>query len=556
MKRCPECRRDYYDDTLLYCLDDGARLVDGPARSDEAVTAIVPDLTSEPETRIFEPQASSPATKGSRRTVIIGLTVMVVIGIVGYLYYGRSSTGQIRSIAVMPIENKSGDPEFEYLSDGLTDSIIGSLAQIPDLNVKARSSVIRYKGSDATAKDIGTELGVDAILNGRIVRRGPELNLHLELVDARTENSLWTQIYNQVISNLAVLQNGVARDVAEKLKLTLSGADKTRLERTYTQNAEANRLYLLGRYHWNKRTKNDLLKAIDLFQQALALDPNYPLPYAGLADVHHNLPGYDRTISSRESDLMARENALKALSLDETLAEAHVSLGVILQTRDYDFAGAEREFKRAIELDPTNAQAYTSYSVLLSGFGRHEEAVANIRRALELEPASLPMNRAYGLLLMFARRYDESEAQLKKTIDLDPNFVLAHYSIAGLYTLMGRHAEAAEAYARSREVAGDHDNARSIRASFASGGSEGFMRDLTNNKWPTSSSTTPEYILATNLAAIGEKDRALAALEKAHEDRNGFMIWINVDPRFDSVREDPRFQQLVRQVGLPLQTGL
>lgn len=543
MKRCPECRRDYYDETLMYCLDDGESLLNGPA-SDEPSTAILADLPSEAPTK---PQINTSRRSIDKRLLAAPLLLAILAfgGFLGYRYFTSGSSRQINSIAVMPFVNDSGNPEFDYLSDGMTDTLIGSLNQLPNLSVKARSSVFRYKGKETSAQKIGEELNVEAILNGRVVQRGQELTLYVELVDAETENSLWTHTYNKPALNLVALQTDVARDVADKLKLKLSGADERKLAKNYTENAEAYQLYLQGRYFWNKQTNKEVDKSIEYFQQAIVIDPNYALAYAGLADAYSlNVAG-----SNRERMSKAHEAALKAISLDNDLAEAHSSLGRILVAQDYDFAGAEREMRRAIELNPNYGTARHFLADLLSISGRHEEAFAENRRALELEPFSLVFNASYGSALISARRYDEAIAQLKKTIEMDTNFAPAHNRLSIVYEVTGKHAECVEERAKGMEINGYSEAAAFMRESYAEGGWNGLLRQMTGESRPTASTF---YSLAVLHTALGENDKAFAALNKSYENHEITLIqWLKNDPRLDPLRDDPRFQELLRKAGFP-----
>jgi tetratricopeptide (TPR) repeat protein len=373
--------------------------------------------------------------------------------------------------------------------------------------------------------------------------------LYLELVDAQTGNRIWGDQYNKKLTNLVSLQSEIARDVSSRLKTKLSGADVQRLTKNYTENTEAYQLYLKGRFYWNKRNKADIYRAIEHYSQAVSVDPNYALAYSGLADAYAILQGYDKSVSPLESHTKAREYALKALSLNDSLSEAHVSLGMIIHIVDFDFAEAEREFKRAIELDPKNASAYLNYAQLLIGLLRFDEAEANFRRALELEPVSQNINRNYGSFLMFARRYDESEKQLRKTVELDPIFQVGYFTLANTLQLQGRYAESVEAYAKAREVAGKPEEAAAMRASFKKGGWRGFVLDFSKYDWM--SDNRPKYIDATRLASIGENQRAVEALEDAFAERESFITLLKVDPRLDPLRDDPRFQELLRKVGFP-----
>ncbi|MEO7723110.1 MAG: adenylate/guanylate cyclase domain-containing protein, partial [Chthoniobacterales bacterium] len=330
-----------------------------------------------------------------------------------------------KSIAVLPFENASNHADTEYLSDGMTETLISSLSQLPKLNVKARASVFRYKGQGTSPAQIAKELNVQTILTGRVVQRGNELSLYIELVDVALDKVMWSQQYNRKQADLVTLQSEIARDVSQKLNTKLSGAEQQRLANNYTENAEAYKLYLKGRFYANKGTPQDIRKAIEYYQQAIAVDPNYAVPFAGLADGYTSLSSFEGA-SPHEAMPKAKEAALKALSLGDDLAEAHTSLGNIFSTYYYDFVGAEREFQRAIELNPQYARAHHGYGLLLTRLGRQEESFAQFRRGLEIEPLSSFINKNYGESLFFARRYEESVAQFKKTLELDANFAPAH----------------------------------------------------------------------------------------------------------------------------------
>jgi TolB-like protein/Tfp pilus assembly protein PilF len=473
--------------------------------------------------------------------------LLSALGVGGYwLFVGRSGK-QIDSIAVMPFVNESGNPEFEYVTDGVTEELITSLTRLSGLTVKPRSTIIRYKGQNADSKTLGKDLQVAAILNGSVAQRGDEVALHVELVDASTDRVLWSDNYRKPLSALATLQSEIARDISEQLRAKLSSVDQQKLARKYTDNAEAYQLYRKGRFHWNKNTKEDVRKSIEYYQQAITLDPNYALAYAGLADTYMNLPGYDRTVIQRETSAKAREYTLKALALDDSLSEAHVAMGRVLMYHDHDFGGAERELKKGIDLDPNNAFAFQTYGALLMYLSRRDEAEANYTRAIQLEPESPGIVRSYALSLVMSRRYDEAEAQLKKAVDLEPSRAVTYYSLCSLHLLRARYADAVEACARSREINGNPTAAADMRETFAKRGYKEFVRGLADDKWPAAGNIA--YIFATYLVILGDKDRALDKLEKAYEDREGFIPNINIDPRFDGLRDDPRFQELVKKVG-------
>jgi TolB-like protein/Tfp pilus assembly protein PilF len=576
MKRCPACKRIENDDTLVFCRADGtilisdsgsvsadagtARFGSSPVASEVETSVLLPQAadadinrSTGPTTVLDRPQTISRTRELSRpkRTKALAFTVAVfftaAIVFSAYFYFSGKNTAAIQSIAVLPFVNESGNADVEYLSDGMTESLISSLSQIPKLNVKARSSVFRYKGKDTNVQTIGKELNVEAILNGRVVQHGQDLILYVELVDAATENVLWKQTYNKTMTNLVALQNNIARDVADKLKVKLTGADEQKLTKKYTENPEAYQLYLKGRFYWNKRTPQDIQKSIEYFDQAITLDPNYALAHTGLADAYALLPVYSN-LPAGESLPKAREAALKALSLDDRLAEAHTALGDVLNYYDYDFAGAEREYKRAIELNPNYATAHQWYGELLTHLGRHEESLAEMRRALQIDPLSLIINRAYGESYLFARRYDEAIAQLRKTIELEPNFATAHDTLGSAYQIKGDYADGVAEFVKARELYGKPEIAALARESFARGGYQEFLRAMTGERRPAD---LQSHFVAKYLVMLGEKDKALAELNRSFEKREYYLVYLNVDPRFDLLRDDPRFAALVRRVGLP-----
>jgi tetratricopeptide (TPR) repeat protein len=388
---------------------------------------------------------------------------------------------------------------------------------------------------------------VQAILNGRVAQRDDQLILSLELVDANRENVIWSERYNRKQIDLVSLQTEIARDVSLRLKTKLSGADEQKLAKDYTQNTEAYQLYLKGRFYWNRRTVPDLQKSIDYFNRAIAIDPNYALAYAGLSNAYSNLAQNPGT--PPETLTKARDAALNAVSLDDNLAEAHAALAYVIEDA-CDFAGAEREFKRAIELNPNYATAHQWYGTLLSMLGRHEESFAELRRALDLDPFSLIINKNYGDSLYYARRYDEGMAQLKKTIELNPNFPFAHQDLSSAYHKTGKYAESVEEFARYQELIGEAQAAAQVRESYARNGWQGFLRLITSELQPVK--MTPDD-LAVYYAALGDKDKAFAQLDRAYDD--GHLLWLKVEPLYDSLRDDlrddRRFQELLRKVGFP-----
>jgi serine/threonine-protein kinase len=480
------------------------------------------------------------------------LAVIALAGLLGagvllaYYLVKRNTATAIDSIAVMPFVNASGNADVEYLSDGMTESLINSLSKLPNLTVKASSSVFRYKTKQVDPQTVGNELKVQAILNGRIVQQGQELILYLSLVETRTGNQLWGEQYNRKPGDLLSLQNDIGRDVATKLKTKLSGSEEAKVTRNYTQNTEAYQLYLQGRFFANKRTPETIKKAIEFYQQAIDKDPNYALGYAGLSDGYGQL-GYYANDPAPESLIKAREAALRALSLDNNLAEGHSALGFVLTTADFDYAGGEREYKRAIELDPNYEPSHHNLGVMLFRIGRQAEGMAELRRALELEPFSLVVNRLYGEILVYSRRYDEGLAQLKKTAEMDPSFTSTYSALATAYRLMGRHADSVESYAKLQELNKRPQAAALARASFAAGGWQGFLRDMTGRR-PEGFSPSMAAIF---FAQLGEKDKAFAELNKAVENREYTVRFLKIEPGFDPLRDDPRFKELLQRMKFP-----
>ena len=543
MKRCPQCRRDYYDDSLLYCLDDGSALLEGPASgggtsTDEPLTAILRDTASPSEAatraQIHTTDAETGKKGFDKRLILapILLAVVVLAGFFGFRYFS-SGGKQIESIAVMPFVNDSGNAEMEYLSDGMTETLISSLSQIAGLNVKARSSVFRYKGTGTDAKAIGKELGVQAVLNGRLVQRGDQLTLNLELIDAENENVIWQDKYDRRQADIVKLQTEIARDVSSKLKLKLTNADQLKLAKNYTSDPEVYRLYLQGRYYWNKRTPSEVTKGVQFFQQAVEKDPNFALGYVGLADSHEDV--------NRSQKL---EYINRALAIDPDLAEAHASLGYQLMCKQ-DWAASERELKKAQELNPNYAQAYAWNGMRLTMIGKYDEGLAELDRALALEPTANGINFYKAAILAAAGKRDAAIQHFKRIIDMDPTFSWAHSNLARQYYFGGDVAAAVEEWSRSVELEGDADGARRLRGAFASGGWTAFLAE----------SKTLErargWVSIDGPADEAGKEKLIANLQQRAENGNFWLFQIRTDRTYDSLRGDPRFQEILKRFDPP-----
>jgi DNA-binding winged helix-turn-helix (wHTH) protein/tetratricopeptide (TPR) repeat protein len=448
----------------------------------------------------------------------------------------------IKTIAILPFKSLVAENREEALEVGMADTLISRLGNNREIVVRPISSVRKYGGLEQDAMQAGRTLAADVVLDGSIQRWGENIRVNVRLVKTGDGTSLWAGTFDEKFTDIFIVQDAIANKVAAALALQLGGKEHKHLTKRYTENVEAYQCYLKGRFHWNKRAPRDLRKSIEHFKEAIALDPDYALAFAGLADAYTLLANAGGP--AHEIMPEARASALKAVSLDDNLAEAHAALGNTIIYYGYDFAEAEREHKRAIELNPNYATARHWYSELLMGLGRHEEAIAEIRRALEIDPLSLILNRQYGASLLFARRYDAAIAQMKKTVELDANFAVGHSTLSVAYRMRGDYAESVEELAGFQELVGGEQTAALMRESFAEGGWRGFLRAMTGE--PRPSHLTP-YNLATFHAELGEKDRAFAELNKAYQNREAILGLLNVDPRFDSLRDDPRFQDLLRR---------
>ncbi len=490
--------------------------------------------------------------KQHKRAAVV-TSLVVFFGLVGLvvLQRQRNSGAAIQSIAVLPFENQSQDPETEYLSDGVTESIINSLAQLPNVRVIARSSVFRYKGQKIDPLKAGQELGVHAVLTGRLVQRGDSLTISTELLDVRENKQLWGEQYNEKVADILSMQRAIAGQISNHLRLKLSGPDQNRVTRVYTQNTDAYQLYLKGRFLWNKRTSESLEKSVEYFDQAIEKDPTYALAYAGLADSWYSR-GWYRYVEPKHAYEKARVAANRALELDPRLAEGHAILAAIKTVYDWDWAGAEREFKLAIELNPSYATAHQRYSLFLPALGRFDEAIAEARKARDVDPLALPVNENLGDILYLARRYDEAIEQLRKTLELDPNYGVAHGTLAKVYEAQGKHEELLE----ERLKGSSPETVAELRKVFAASGIKGVWQNRLNVLLERSKTA---YVSPADIALfytrLNDRDQAFAWLEKAMAERSINFNYLVADPRFDNLRGDPRLAALLRRVGLePIKT--
>jgi TolB-like protein/Tfp pilus assembly protein PilF len=451
----------------------------------------------------------------------------------------------------MPFVNESGNADVEYLSDGMTETLISSLSQLPNLNVKARSTVFRYKGKTTDAQTIGKELNVQAILNGRVVQRDDQLTLSLELVDVATENAIWSQQYNRKQTDLVLLQSEIARDVSSKLKTKLSGADVAKVEKNYTANPEAYQLYLKGKFYWNKRTGESLKQAAELYRQAIEKDPNYALAYSGLAETYVLFSSYD-VAPANDSMPQAKAAALRALAIDDSLAEAHNALGFYLSNYEWDRDGSEKEYRRAIELKPNYATAHHWLGADLSNVKRFDDGLVELRRAEELDPLSPIIGTNLGDALVFARKYDEAIAQYKRTLVSNPNFAYAHRALGWAYGSDGRYPEAIAETRTSIEL----NNVSSAKGYLGlwlakSGKRDEAVKLLGELKHESTRGYVQSYDFALIYIGLGDKEEALNWLEKQMSGRSETANTYAVAPELDDLRSEPRFKEMLKRMNLP-----
>ena len=478
------------------------------------------------------------------------LVISAVIAIM-FFYLRPGATGRsVDSLAVLPLVNAGGSGDTEYLSDGITDSLINNLSQLPNLRVMSRNSVFRYKGQDVDAKTVGNALSVNAVLTGRVVQRGDDLSVSLELVDARDSSHLWGGRYDRKLTDVVTLQNEITRDVSRKLRARLTGTDERKLAKSYTPSAEAYQLYLRGRYHLVKNTRSEIQTGISDFRQAIEIDPSYGLAHVGLADAYRVL-ALSGESPATEALPQAKAASRKAVEIDDGLAEAHTALGLISFWYDWDFGEAENQFKRAIELDPNSPDTREAYATLLSYTGRHTEALAEIKRARELDPLNVRTGALEGTMLIYAGRIDEALVRLQKTLELEPNYWFAMQYVASAYIEKGMFAEAAAEARKARELSGvstrptgflGYALAKAGRRAEARAELEGLLR-LSKERYVS------PYNIAMIYNGLGEGDEALEWLERGYREREPRMVFLTAEPKWNNLRSDPRFKDLLHRVG-------
>jgi len=576
MKRCPHCNRVERDDALVFCRADGTALVNdysplnsesgtmqfgSTAQSSEVGTNILSHATNADVSRGTGPTtvlsvqqvgSTSSLSETKRRRITVSIVVIAVVvvaattAVVVNSYLSRKSRKSIESIAVMPFVNDGGNAEVEYLSDGMTETLISSLSQLQNLNVRPRSSVFRFKGKETDPQTIAKALNVQAILNGRVTQRGQDLLLFVELVDVALDKVVWSQQYSRKQTDLVALQTDIARDVSNRLKIKLSGSDEAKVTKTYTTNPDAYQLYLKGKYYYSKYNAESYQKAIDYYKQATELDPNYALAYLGISEAYNNAS--DWYLAPTEAMPKAKAAVQRAIELDDTIAEAHHTLGILTFWYDWDWATAEREMRRAVDLDPT----YTIDGLYLAAMGKREEAI----RAEEMTNRRSPLDLQFGMdlsgIYLTAGRVDQAIEQSRKIVELDPNYWGGYQELGLALVRKKQFPEAIAALEKARTLDNNPSVSGYLGFAYATAGKKAeAQRVMDELKESSKHQYVPAYSVAIIYAGLNDKDQAFEWLNKAYADRSFYIALLNFEQTLDNLRPDPRFKELLRRANLP-----
>ena len=467
------------------------------------------------------------------------------------IFFSGNGSDRIHSIAVLPFVNVGANQNVEYLADGITEGIISNLSRVANLRVMARSTVFSYKGHEVSAQKVGQDLKVDAVLLGRITQSGDTLNIQTDLVSATDGAELWGEQYSRKVSDLATVQGDIAKEIYASLQPKIVGKEATQIAKRDTENSEAYQLYLQGLFYWNKWTEDGFQKAIDYFRKAVDKDPHYARAYAGLANAY-NFMGDSGYIAPLQVWQNAKSAAMQSTKIDDALPEAHISLALVREDYDWDWAGAEDEFRRAIQLNPNFAAAHHWYGDFLIRLGRFDEAAIELKKAQDLDPLSLLINNSVGRQLYFSRQYDRALKQFRKTLDMDPNFVPAQHAIELAYGQAGMFREAVAERQKVLTLSGNPDLAAAIGEEFSKSGYSGVLRSWLDGLNEVSKrGYVSSYVMAQIYARLGDKSESMARLERAYVDRDSNLTYLKVDPVFDDVRSNPRYQALLEKLGIP-----
>jgi len=544
-------------------------------RDTETGSSTVPNTASSPDVAHVSapsPVAAAgtiPASIGSDTQVVVGLftrhkkafsaVAAVALLILALLSYGAfrwassSSGSTITSLAVLPFTNVTADPNTEYLSDGLTESLIGNLSQLPNMTVRPRSSVFRYRSKDPDPQKVASELQVNAVVTGRVTQHGDSLIISAELTDARTNRSLWSEQYDRKLSDALSVQHEIASEISARLRERLTGEQKAQLTKGGTNDPEAYQLYLKGRHYWDKRTPEALDKAKEYYGQAIEKDPNYAMVYVGLADLYYVWPD-NAPMPASEAMPKARAAAEKALALDDTLAEPHAVLGGVY-TISFEWDRGEREFRRALELNPNEANAHHWYAYLLSSMGRSEEAIAQAKHAVALEPLNLKYNDSLGVIYRDARQYDEAIESFKKTLELDPNYPPSNTNLGFVYQLTQHYDLWFEQWKKAAVLNDDHEDlamAEEVARVYSQSGYQSAIKKYIELQLQLAKRRYVDPVeIAANYADVGDRDQAFAWLDKAYLEKSDGLSYIKVLHQLDGLHSDPRYTMLLKKMNLP-----
>jgi TolB-like protein/Tfp pilus assembly protein PilF len=485
-------------------------------------------------------------------SAVVVLALLTLTYVIARLRAGDASLPKIKSLAVLPLQNLSGDPSQDFLADGMTEELIGRLSRIHGLQVISRTSSMHFKNTQLSVPEIAKMLGVDAIVEGSLVREGSQVRVHAQLIRAATDEHIWAGEYQREYRSILEVQEEVTRSIVEQIEVTLTPEDRARLASTHPIDPEAHENYLKGRYYFNQRTEDALNKSIASFQQAIARDSGYAAAYSGLAEAYAML-GFRGGLPSKEARARAKTAALRAIELDDTLAEPHASLAFIAETYEWNWVTAEREYKRALELNPGDAQTHNWYAGYLIYIGRFDEGISEAKRARDLDPLSLPINNALAGRLLASSHYDEALRQVQQTLELDAQFAPAHQTLGWVYLHSGNQKEAIREFQTALKLSGTEDTDLQLDLGFAYAvlGKRDEARRILAKLEKPHEGVVPSGSVAILHGALGESNEAFAWLEKAYKERDPQLTYIKAGRRFEPLRKDPRFGQLVRRIGLP-----
>ncbi|MEE9216691.1 MAG: protein kinase [Anaerolineales bacterium] len=512
--------------------------------------------------RAAQPEATLPQRMLAHRSqlVVAGISLVLLLVVLAVLNVGGwrerllegTSPTRIESLAVLPLENLMGDSEQAYFVDGMTEALINDLAKIGALRVISRTSAMQYKGTDKSLREIARELRVDAVVEGSVLRAGDRVRITAQLIETATDRHLWADSYERDLSDVLGLQSEVARAIADEIKIKLTLQEQSRLASSRSVNPQAHEAYLRGRYDWNKKTESGFKKAIEYFQQAVEIDPVHAPAYAGLAD-SYNMLAAESILPPKEAYAMAKAAAVKALEIDDTLGEAHVSLASIMENYDWNWAGAEREYQRAIKLNPGYPTAHEWYASFLRNMGQHDEAITEIKQAQALDPLSLPINATFGRILISAGLYDQAIDQHREAAKLYPKHATSHHVLGKAYLRKGMYEEAIAEFQMARRLFGDKPElVWGLGHAYTGAGKRTeALQMLRQLKEMSNRGYVPSFYIALLYVALGENDQALTWLEKAYEEHHPNMVWLKMDPCLDPLRSAPRFQSLLRRMNFP-----